>query len=552
MMKMKILATAALCAALVMLPAAADTSLPRLGAEHGATQLLVDGKPFLMRGAELENSSASSRTFMKDVWPKLAAMHVNTVLSPAYWELIEPTEGRFDFSSIDGVIDDARAHKMHIVFLWFGSWKNSMSSYAPGWVKRNIKRFPRAEKSDSSSLEILSPLSAENLAADKNAFVALMRHLKENDGEHTVVMVQVENEIGMIPEARDHSTAAEAAFKAPVPAALTDYLSKHKDSLMPVLRAAWAAHGDKVGASWEETFGAGLATDEIFNAWVQALYTEKVAAAGKAVYLLPMYVNAALMRPGRVPGQYPSGGPLPWLFDIWHAAAPSIDMLSPDLYTPNFTEWTLRYLRPDNPYFIPEMGRRPAAEMGANALWSYAKLNAMGVSPYAPEFLPEDERKVMAEAFGVVEQLSPQILAAQGTDRIAGVNVPISYDGVSDLTAQNFAFGRYIFDVHFKAPPPISIGQNKEVPLPGAHGGFIIQTGPDEFLIAGTGMYLYLGTTGIDDPIAGIETADEGQFVNGRWVPGRRLNGDETNQGRYLFVPSGKFSIMRVKLYHYK
>jgi hypothetical protein len=551
MMEWRNLVPIALCAALACPPVSAGASLPKLSVEHGATQLVIDGAPFLMLGAELENSSASSRTFMKDVWPKLAAMHVNTVLAPAYWEFIEPSEGKFDFSSIDGVIADARAHHMKVVFLWFGSWKNSMSSYAPGWVKRDVGRFPRVERSDGAGLEILSPMSAENLAADARAFAALMKHFKENDDAHTVVMVQVENEIGMIPEARDHSAAAEAAFKAPVPSALTDYLSKHKDRLVPTLRAAWDAHGDKVGAGWEETFGAGPATDEFFNAWVQAVYTEKVAAAGKAIYPLPMYVNAALMRPGRTPGQYPSGGPLPWLFGIWHAAAPSIDMLAPDIYMPNFTEWGLRYVYPGNPYFIPEMGRVPAAEMGANALWSYARLNAMGVSPYAPEFLSPDEQKVMASAFDLVEQLSPSILAAQGTDRIASVRVPTSYDGISDLEAQKFTFGHYTFDVHFKAPPPVSTGQKAEVPLPGAHGGLIIQIGPDEFLIAGTGMYLYPGTTGVADTIAGIETVDEGCFVDERWVPGRRLNGDETNQGRHIFVPAGRFSLVRLKLYHY-
>jgi len=531
---------------------AAATPIPQLRVEHGTTQLIVDGKRFLILGGELDNSSASSRAFMRPIWPMLAAMHMNTVLAPAYWELIEPVEGHFDFSSVDGLLTDARKHKMHVVLLWFGSWKNSMSSYVPAWVKRDQTRFVRAMKSDGTGLEILSPLGVANLAADSRAFVALMKHLREKDQQHTVLMVQPENEIGMIPEARDHSPAAEVAFKASVPAQLTDYLASHKNSLVPSLRDAWAAHGFKVGAGWEDTFGAGPATDEMFNAWTQALYAGKVAAAGKAVYPLPIFVNAALIRAGRTPGQYPSGGPLPHVFDIWRAAAPAIDMLSPDLYFPSFVEWALRYSRPDNPFFIPETGRVDAAEMGANALWAFGQLNAIGFSPYAPEFLKPEDQKTMALVYDVLHQIAPQILATQGAGRIAGFRPPTTYEGVTDLAPQKVTFGNYTVEARFKAAPPPSVGQREDIELPGAHGGLIIQTGPEEFLVAGTGMDVFFGTTGMADPIAGLDSVWEGEYVNGKWIPGRLLNGDETNQGRQVKVPSGKFTILRVKVYHYR
>lgn len=526
--------------------------LPELREQHGAVQLMANGKPFLALAGELDNSSASSPDFMRPVWPKLQAMNLNTVLAPVAWELLEPVEGRFDFRSVDTLLAEARKHKMHLVLLWYGSWKNSMSSYVPAWVKRDQIRFPRAQTSGGSGLEILSAFSGANLKADSRAFTALMQHLKAKDGQHTVLMVQPENEVGMIPEARDHSPAAEAAFKAPVPATLTDYLATHKDALMPPLRAAWEAHGFKTGANWEDTFGAGPATDELFTAWSEGLYTGKVAAAGKAVYRLPMFANAALIRPGRSPGQYPSGGPLPHLFDIWRAAAPAIDMLSPDLYFPNFVEWASRYSVPGNPIFIPETGRAGAADMAANGFWVFAKLSAIGLSPYAPEFLSGDEQKALASGYDILRQLSPQILAAQGTGRIVGIRPLTAFDGTTDLSAQNFTLGSYTFDVRFKFPPPISTGAKEEIEMPGAHGGFVIQTGPDEFLVAGTGMILLFGTTGLSDPIAGIESIEEGRFANAKWVPGRRLNGDETNQGRQLQVPTGTFTIHRVRLYHYR
>lgn len=527
-------------------------SIPHLARLHGATQLIVDGKPFLLRGGELENSSASSLAFMKTVWPKVVAMHFNTVIAPVYWQLIEPQEGHFDFSTVDGLIQGARRHHVHLVLLWFGTWKNSMSCYVPDWVKENPQRFPRAELPDGTRLDILSALSSANLHADSAAFVALMRHLRAFDaGDHTVILVQVENEIGMIPEARDYSPAANAAFAAPVPAALTSYLAAHRATLVPSLREAWESHGSKTGAGWADTFGPGSATDELFNAWTEARYTGQVAAAGKAVYPLPMYVNAALIRPGRLPGQYPSGGPLPHLFDIWHAAAPSLDMLSPDIYFPNFKAWVSRYAIPGNPLFIPESGRAPASQLPADAFYACAQLDSLGFSVYAPEFLPPDQQKDLAQGYSVLRQLTPLILARQGAGRLIGVLPPASFDGRPDLAPQQFTLGGYTFTARFTQPNPVSIGAHAEPPIPGAHGGLILQLGPNDFLVAGTGMILTFGIPGSTRARAGIDSIWEGEFVHGVWTPGRNLNGDDDNQGRWLTLPPGKFTIRRLRLYRY-
>ncbi|MGH9606610.1 MAG: DUF5597 domain-containing protein [Terracidiphilus sp.] len=527
--------------------------IPRLVRVHGATQILVDGKPFLARGGELENSSASSLAYLDTVWPKAVAMHFNTVIAPVYWQLIEPREGVFDFSTVDGLIRGARKNKMKLVLLWFGTWKNSMSCYVPSWVNADQKRFPRAATSDGRTLDILSALSANNLDADSRAFVALMKHLRETDSAgRTVIMMQVENEVGMIPEARDHSAAANAAFAAPVPAALTDYLARNRDRLAPELRKAWEDHGSKTGTDWAETFGAGPMTDELFTAWTEGRYTGEVAARGKAVYPLPMYVNAALIRPGKLPGQYPSGGPLPHLFDIWRAAAPALDFLAPDIYFPNFVAWARKYALPDNPLFVPESGRASTAVLGADALYAYAQLNSMGFSVYAPEFLDAKEQAALGDAYEVIGELTPLILANQGTGRMVGIVAPAGFDGTADLSAQEVTLGGYTFVVHFKQPAPISTGARTETPIPGAHGGLIVETGPDEFFVAGTGMIITFATHGQGNAIAGIDSIWEGHFVNGKWTPGRNLNGDDDNQGRYLRMPAGKFTIRRVRLYTYR
>ena len=290
----------------------AASGIPRLVKNGASTQLLVDNKPFFILGGELGNSTASSTAYMKPFWPRLKAMHLNTVIAPVYWELMEPTEGKFDFTLVDDLLREARKNQIKLVLLWFGTWKNSMSCYAPAWVKTDLKRFPRVEDDKGVPQEIMTPFEPRNLEADRKAFVQLMQHLKEADGQqHTVVTVQVENEIGMLPTARSYDERANAAFKQPVPAQLLTYLQRERKNLKPEFAAVWQHQGAKTKGNWEEVFGKGLATDEIFMAWYFATYTNAVAAAGKAAYPLPMYVNAALNRPGVPPGKYPSAGPLP-------------------------------------------------------------------------------------------------------------------------------------------------------------------------------------------------------------------------------------------------
>ena len=229
---------------------------------------------------------------------------------------MEPQEGIFDFTLIDSILDSARRNDLKIVILWFGSWKNSISCYAPYWVKIDQKRFPRSRTKDGRAVEILTPFNDENRNADVTAFSNLMKHLRTVDGtQNTVVMIQVENEIGMIPEARDYCAEAEKAFAGDVPQELMTSLQKNKESLSREVSHAWESAGMKTTGPWEEVFGKGLQTDEIFMAWHFARYTNSVAAAGKKEYALPMYVNAALIRPNYKPGQYPSAGPLPHLME---------------------------------------------------------------------------------------------------------------------------------------------------------------------------------------------------------------------------------------------
>ncbi len=551
-------------------------ALPHLEKHGTATQLVVDGAPFLILGGEIGNSSGEA-DYLRAFWPALRARNLNTVLAPVYWELMEPEEGRFDFSQVDGLVKDARAHQVRLVLLWFASWKNSMSTYAPAWVKTNTARFPRAVDSVGHSLDILSPFSTANRDADARAFAALMRHLREIDGQegqagppsmipgrsagalrakaeapvHTVIMVQVENEIGMIPEARDRSAAANERYRQAVPAALLERLGNGQAA--PELSALWAAAGRQTTGSWEQVFGRGRAADEIFTAWHFGTYLQAVAAAGKTEYALPLFVNAALIRPGALPGQYPSGGPLPHLFDVWRAAAPSVDFLSPDIYFQGFAEWCRRYARAGNPLFIPEALR--SSEAPVNAFYAVAQHDAIGFSPFAIESAAGPAAASLADGYAVLSGLAPAILAHQGRGTMAGL-LP---EGPEQRAPRELTLGGYLLRVSYErqAGPNLADGA---VSPPGAGagpgglgpaGGLVISTGPDEFLFAGVGITITFGIEGSAD-LVGILSAEEGAFSGGDWCHTRWLNGDQTHQGRHIRLEPGHFSIQRVKLYRYQ
>jgi beta-galactosidase GanA len=517
--------------------------IPYLLRQETAVQLVVDGKPFLILAGELHNSSSSNINYLRPIWSELVKMNLNTILVPVYWELTEPEEGRFDFNLVDGLIQNARHYNLRLIFLWFASWKNSMSCYAPIWVKTNLERFPRAKDKQGRGMEILSALSSANCDADARAFSALMRHIRKVDGEaHTVIMVQVENEVGMILEARDHSSVANNLFNKPVPKELMDYLQKHKDKLIPEFRQVWEAAGFKTSGTWEEVFGGGLETDEIFMAWHYSRYINHVIKWGKAEYALPMFVNAALIRPNYKPGQYPSAGPLPHLLDVWRAGGPQIDFFSPDIYFSNFAEWCQKYHRSGNPLFIPEA--KKDTQSAVNVFYAIGQHDAIGFSPFGINSIEDTENEQLSKSYEVLSQLAPLILTKQGKSMTAGVLLD------EDNQKQEVKLGNYILNVSHDYTWQWTSRPSKSEPWPRV-GGIIILMGPDEYIIAGSGIIVTFTSLSSTEPIVGIATIDEGTYENGRWVAGRRLNGDESHQGRHLRLPNGHFGIQRIKLYRY-
>jgi len=549
-------------------PAATTSAadIPHLRKQGTATQLIVDGKPFLALAGELLNNSATNVEHMKPIWPKLAASKFNTVLAGVSWAQIEAAEGKFDFSVLDGVIQGARSHNLHLVLLWFGTWKNSLSSYPPDWLKKDFERFPRAQTAgrggaEGRSIELLSPLCDACRDADARAFAALMRHVKAVDGQqHTVIMIQVENEVGMHGDSRDRSPAADKAFAGPVPKELMDYLQQHKDTLIPEFRKVWEAAGFKTSGTWEEVFGKGRPAEEIFMAWYFARYVGRVVEAGKAEYPIPMFTNCPQSGFGKAPapvrgGQ--SGGPMPDAMDVWRAGAPRIDIFGVDVYGFDFVTMCARFTQSGNPLWIPETVG--GLEGAARVLYAFGRHDAIGFSPMNGGI----DRRLTPDydligGYDLIAQLAPLIVEHQGKGTISAVLLE------PKDPPQKVRLGNYTLEVAFVRPRAEKRGEPPPEP-PTLAGAIFIATGPDEYYVAGFGVSISFSPNTPGPPLVGLDTVEEGTFVNGRWVPGRRLAGDDTIEGDCLELkwprkgdapaPLSRMStegIQRVTLYRYR
>ncbi|RXM44160.1 DUF5597 domain-containing protein [Flavobacterium sp. YO64] len=517
-------------------------NIPSLEKKGNKTQLIVNQKPFLILGGELGNSSATSMESMETIWSKLVDMNLNTVLTPVYWELIEPEEGKFDFSLIDDLILRARKENLKLVFLWFGSWKNSMSSHAPAWVKLNQKKYPRVKDDQNRSHEILTPFSENNLQADLNAFKKLMMHIKELDQkEQTVIMIQVENEIGMLPTARDYHPLANEIFKKEVPKELLQYLQKNKEKLVPEFLEIWKKNGFKTSGNWETVFGKGLHTDEIFMAWYFSKFTNQIAKAGKEIYPIPMFVNAALNAPEKKPGQYPSAGPLPHLMDVWKAAGNSIDFLAPDFYNPSFKQWNDLFTRQGDPLFIPEHRFDETAPF--KGLYAIGHYEAIGFSPFSIESVADAKKEPLGKIYDLIQQLTSTIETNKGQGRIDGVLLD------KENNTQIIKLGDYEFTFKHDYTLNWSDGAKAEVwPMSSA---IIIEIAKNEFYIAGSGIVVTFKPLK-ENLNAGILKTDQGKFENEKWKTIRHFNGDQTHQGRHLRISVGDYEIQKIKLYTYE
>ncbi|MCK9343313.1 MAG: DUF5597 domain-containing protein [Massilibacteroides sp.] len=464
---------------------------PYLKVVNGITRMMVDDEPFVMLGGELHNSTSTSEAYFGPLFSGLKNLNLNMVIGSVSWEQFEPTEGIYNYKQVDALIRYADANGLKLTLIWFASWKNGKSSYLPLWVKRNQRKYLRAKAKEStitterSGLEadFISTFSDATCKADAKAFAALMKHIKQVDKNKVVILMQVENEVGLFQDI-DYCKAAQKAYKQEVPQELLDYLKL-----------------DKKG-TWEEVFGASPLTKEKFMAWHYATYINEVAARGKEEYNLPMYVNAWIMqKPTDLPGTYPNGGPVARVIDIYKAAAPAIDFVSPDIYLPNLKEVIAKYHRVDNPLFVPEARIKPE-----NLFYTIAKHNALGFSPFGIEDGIGDY--LYAESNNVLHQLMPQLLLYQGKNKVT------AFAKNEEEEDEILSFGDYQLHIHYLS---------KEEPC----FGLLIQTGKDQFIVSGMNVVVTFVPKD-KTTVALVGQIVEGTYdKEGMWQAGRMLNGDE-------------------------
>jgi hypothetical protein len=508
---------ASILMALVAVPAASAAEAPKLVQQDGRYALMVDGRPYLILGGQIHNSSGWPSE-LPQVWKSLEAMHANTVEAPVYWEQFEPEEGHFDYTNIDQIVDGARAHGLHVVFLWFGTWKNGNDHYAPQWVKTDGRRFPRVIRPDGEPIDVLSPLGHATLEADKAAFVALMTHLQQIDSEqHTVLMMQVENESGNIGSVRDNSAEADRAFAGQVPSDLL-------------------AAAQKQPGTWSQVFGAEA--DETFQVYYQAKYINAIAAAGKAAFDIPCYINVWLdYPPAELPQRqidtpgiaYPSGGAVEKMLGLWRKLAPSIDMIGPDIYSDDsqfYREMITTYHRPDNPLWIPETGR----DDGFAKFFFYALGDAaIGFSPFGVDhtgwnILGDDPWSAHSRNFALIAPMDREIAELEFEGKLkTAVEEP-------GQTTEELDFGKWQATVSFGFP---QFDGRRAPGTKDAHAAALVaQLGPDEFLVTGIDASVIFHLPGkLPWMRSEILSAEQGAYEDGAWKPVRLWNGDETDRG---------------------
>ena len=499
---------------------AAKSTMPRLVQKDGRFALLVDGAPFLVLGAQVNNSSAWPAV-LPEVWPAIKAIHANTVEMPVYWEQLEPKPGAFDYSVVDTLVTQSRKNGVRLVLLWFATWKNNGPAYVPLWLKQDPQRFARMQTTEGSPLGSISPFSTEMLEADKHAFAALMRHLKKTDPQHTVILVQVENESGTWGAVRDYSPAAVREFDAAVPD--------------PILAAMGKKPASGGNLRWKEAFGKNA--DEFFHAWAVARYVGEVAAAGKAEYPLPLYANAALRDP-IAPGptvNWESGGPTDDVLPIWKAAAPALDLLAPDIYMDDYAKVDKvmeLYRRPDNPLLIPEISNAPQY---ARFFFLALGHETLGFSPFGIDFTnyanyPLGAKKINEEALAPFA-LNYQLVGPMMRE-LAQLGFEGKVHGVAEkkgTPAQSLEIGAWKVNVSYGLPQFGFGDKPPGNPEPGG-GAFVAQLADNQFLVAGFHCRLDFQASAPKKQRDYVRV-EEGTYENGKFKFRRLWNGDQTDWG---------------------
>ena len=506
----------------------------------------VNGKPFFALGAQAHNSSSYNREMFAESIKATLAMNCNTLEAPVYWEVVEKTEGVFDFSCVDFMTEMCRKAQLKLVILWFASWKNGDISYAPGWVKENQTRFQRVLSGDGTPVSCLSSHYEENSKVDAKAFAALAAYIKKIDEkQQTIIALQVENEPGYLRTERDFSPKSLENLGTNVPEKLLSWLENHKSSAPYLI---WKKEGSRKNANWTDTFG--FHGYEFCEAWNLALYIDRVAAAGKKENGIPMYINVWLNdgSPWGISGiEYPGGGAVAKTLHIWLAAVEHIDLVAPDIYEQNcyrFEKIANLYKTETNALFIPES----SANLSGSCNMFYAiGRGAIGYASFGIESCLDVEGNVRPQALPArdsnlaAKNAIPLIIKHRFTGKMYPV---LPHTGKGD---EGYEFENYIGTVNFSAVHSYDfhtrrMNLNEEQLTP---RGLIFEDEPDLFYLAGLfNLRLFpkkspgLSKIVYSLPVPDFLNIEEGIFdENGQFRVTRTRNGDEAMFGGFWVTP---------------
>lgn len=426
------------------------------------------------------------------------------------------------------------------------------STYVPGWVKKDAKRFPRMtlRKDGGKGVNsgVLSIFHSNCLDADLKAFTMLMMYLKTVDQNRTVIMVQVQNEVGLLGDSRDRSQVANELFEAPVPKELVKMIAEDWENLLPDLQSNFSGvlgtirkhASDPDTPSWKALFGDSAATDELFMAYHYAAYLEKIAAAGKKQYDIPLFTNVWQKKPstdavaggGGTPGEYPSGGGVPEVLDIWQTFAPSLDFIAPDIYLNDYSATLAKYRHRGQPLLIPEQRRD---EYGARRIWeAFGSYQALAACPFGIDTL-EAIDSPFTKHYKLLDSVSHFVLKAQrDPSSMAGFFFDeLEADGSDPTPPRKVRMGNY----------SLLISRSFVFGTPGPGAGMVIQLEAERFLLVGWGFKVEFQSLSPKSTFTGILRFDEKSVVDkekGTLQLGRRLNGDETRSGAWANMPNEK------------
>jgi hypothetical protein len=529
---------------------------PRWRLDDG--RLLFDDEPALLLGGQVHNSSSSSAASIVRSFQRTRDLGANTVIAPVCWDLTEAEEGEFDFALVDAILAEADRNDLRVVLLWFGAFKNAASTYAPRWVRADAARFPRAEVGahdrapftyeGATHKPVLSVFSPALRESDGRAFERFVRFVADHPLRDRVALIQVENEVGLLADSRDRSAPAEDAWSAPVPAEMISFMDGSADD--SITRRLWEAQGSPSQGTWREMLGDDWQADEVFMAWAFSTYVESLAARAVPIWGVPLFVNAWL---GPQPGQdragtYPSGGPGVRVLDVWRAGAPSIAMLSPDIYVDEAAPVVEAYSASGATLFVPEC--RPRVADIATSLAA----GAVGWSAFGVEDLRVGSQ--VSQLLGQLTQLEPALTRAQREGALAAI---VLADGVEserlllgdvEVVARGTRalFSRMLLDAgvaHPAAAPALPAETDQDAAVASPHDtrpfGLIVAEGEDSFLVIGQGLTLDFFREG---RVVELDSIVEGRFVGGAWVAGRSLNGDE----RLQVLPLDEVGAVRIRL----